>query len=84
MGGAVICDDCGREFTESPDTTIVAAGGWCAPTEIVYQMEDQPVLCGGCKARFLIALELGIDIGRDGENLRVPRGGIQFGGTDGA
>jgi len=48
------------------------------PVETLYDMPDPPVLCSDCKARLLMVMELGIDPGRHGENLRVPRGALTY------
>lgn len=73
--------DCGHA-PDPPreDTAIVASGGWCAPSEIVRDLlDDEPSMCSDCRTRMLFASEIGFDPGPRGENLRVPRGGIQYG-----
>lgn len=71
---------CGREIVPpSPENTITASGGWCVPSDLLADLHDHlPEQCADCKARFLFALELGFDPGRDGEHLKVDRGGIRY------
>jgi hypothetical protein len=67
---------CGDPIEENPPS-LIAAGGWCAPTAVTYDLDNDP-MCSDCKARWLMVMELGIDPGRHGENLKIPRGGIQY------
>ena len=80
------CDSCGDEFEPLPlnaPDNLVSASGWCAPSEVVHSMVgNQPVLCLDCEGRLLCIAMIGVDPGRGGENLRVPRGGIQFKGGE--
>lgn len=68
---------CGDEIIENPPG-VVAAGGWCIPTEHLYDIPEKVPMCGDCEARMLMMMTIGIDPGRHGENLKVPRGGIQY------
>jgi hypothetical protein len=75
--------DCGHEIPDVEPPALVAAGGWCMPSEVYYNlMKDEPTSCSDCKARMHMIAEFGIDPGRNGENLRFPRGGITYGATD--
>lgn len=65
----MICG-CGDEITE-PKAAIVAAGGWCAPKELAHDYPDPP-MCSDCKSRMLTIMLIGIDPGKNCENLRVP------------
>jgi hypothetical protein len=71
------CANCGDEIDPNPPS-IVAAGGWCVPTEIYEALPEPLPMCGDCKARMLMVMEVGIDPGRHGENLKVKRGGIKY------
>jgi hypothetical protein len=74
------CEHCGDEIPPEPEVpAITAAGGWCALSEIVYRYDalDRDI-CGDCKARWAFCMEFGFDPGKNGENLRVTRGGIQY------
>ena len=73
-----VCESCGDRLPDDPPPSCVASGGWCVPVETLYDMPDPPVLCSDCKARLLMVMELGIDPGRHGENLRVPRGALTY------
>lgn len=75
----MICQHCGDEF-EEPDlsNSIVASGGWCAPSEVAYDTMPKETLCPDCRSRMMFASEFGFDPGRHGENLRMPRGGIRY------
>lgn len=72
--------DCGHEAPEPKDIpSVVTAGGWCAPSDTIYDlMKDQPTSCPDCKTRLQMMLLIGIDPGRNGENLKVARGGIHY------
>lgn len=70
------CEWCGDPIVATGEA-IVTSGGWCAPSETIYDF-PRPALCSDCHARWVMVLELGIDPGRRGENLRFPRGGIQY------
>lgn len=73
-----VCEcECGRVIERDPPS-LVAPGGWCAPSEVLYDRPEPAPMCSDCKARMLMVMEVGIDPGRDGENLRVPRGGITY------
>lgn len=73
------CSNCGDPIPPpDPDTTITAAGGWCAPSEIAYSLPEPPPMCTDCTTRMLMIECIGIDPGRHGENLKVQRGGIQY------
>lgn len=74
-----VCSSCGDPIPETPAEVLVVAGGWSMPSETLYAMPTPPPECSDCKSRMLMMLELGIDPGRHGENLRVPRGGIRYG-----
>lgn len=72
---------CGREIRPpDPDKQIVASAGFCAPAELRTQI-GPPAMCTDCKSRMLMIATVGIDPGRDGENLKVRRGGIRYGET---
>lgn len=73
---AEVCG-CGREI-KPPGPSIVTAGGWCAPSESLQLTEVTP-MCSDCNVRMLMMMTIGIDPGRDGENLKVKRGGITYG-----
>lgn len=78
------CSNCGDDIpTADAPSGLVATGGWCMPSETLYAMPEPDPLCSDCKARLLMVMEVGIDPGRHGENLRMPRGGIQYGATSG-
>lgn len=66
---------CGRVIERDPPS-LVAPAGWCAPSGVRYDWPEPAPMCSDCKTRMLMLMEVGIDPGRDGENLRVPRGGI--------
>lgn len=68
---------CGEPIVEAP--AVVTAGGWCIPSEVFYQMPQPEPMCSDCKSRLLFASEFGFDPGKNGENIRVKRGGIQYG-----
>jgi len=68
---------CGNEIEEHTEA-VTSAGGWCAPSEVLYKIEVEP-MCSDCRTRMMMMAELGIDPGRNGENLRVRRGGIMYG-----
>jgi hypothetical protein len=77
----MICANCDEEYTPpGPDQMIVASGGFCLPPQSVMDNVPNPTegWCGDCKARWMMIIELGIDPGKNGENLKVPRGGIKF------
>lgn len=70
---------CGAEIVPpDPESQIVAAGGWCAPSETLHDMPKSEPTCSDCNTRMLMLMTIGIDPGKDGENLRVRRGGIQY------
>lgn len=70
---------CGEEIVPpTPENSITMAGGWCAPAEALYDLPQLPDMCGDCKARMLVMMEIGIDPGPKGEYLRVKRGGITY------
>ena len=71
-----VCEDCGDEVVP-PTSVITAPGGWCAPADLAYEV-PRPVLCSDCHSRMVMVMEVGIDPGRHGENLRVRRGGVRF------
>jgi hypothetical protein len=66
---------CGDEIVEDP--AVTAPGGWCVPSETLYELEIEP-MCSDCGSRLLFASEFGFDPGKNGENLRVTRGGIKY------
>lgn len=67
------CEHCGELIPEEKSPSLIASGGWCIPAEMVYQILALPVLCGDCHARWSVMMELGIDPGKNGENLRISR-----------
>jgi hypothetical protein len=74
--------DCGHDEPDDMEVDkIVVAGGWCAPSEVMYDLQ-QPTSCSDCRTRMACILGIGIDPGRFGENLRFKRGGIKFGDAD--
>lgn len=72
------CSACDDEVQESPKSSLVSGSGWCAPSDSIYEF-SLSALCNDCRARLLFISALGFDPGRDGENLRVARGGIKYG-----
>lgn len=73
------CESCNDEFDDTiKHPAIIAAGGWCAPTDQLYEIASAPVLCPDCNARWSCIMNIGIDPGRHGENLKFSRGGIKF------
>lgn len=73
--------DCGHPIPEEKPPALIAAGGWCAPSEVLYDI-PRPTSCSDCEARMYCIMQLGIDPGPNGSYLRVKRGGIRYGGTD--
>jgi hypothetical protein len=69
---------CGDEINENPPA-VTAAGGWCIPTENLYEIPEKIPMCSDCEVRMLMMMTIGIDPGRHGENLKVARGGIRYG-----
>lgn len=76
----MICS-CGNVINPDPPS-IVTTGGWCAPTETVYDLPKPTPTCGDCKTRLMMMMMVGFDPGHNGANLHFPRGGITFGITD--
>jgi len=74
---ATVCG-CGRPIPTDPPPSLVTAGGWCAPAEAVYDLPEPEPMCPDCKTRMMMMMTVGIDPGRDGSNLRAPRGGIRY------
>lgn len=68
---------CGDEIVETP--SVIVSAGWCAPTDVHYALAEPQPMCSDCRARLLFISEIGFDPGKNGENLRVPRGGIKYG-----
>lgn len=76
-----ICSACEDPISpREPATEIVAAGGWCAPSETYATLYSSPPppLCTDCRSRLIFISEIGFDPGRKGENISVRRGGIQY------
>lgn len=75
------CASCGDEFEPpGPEDMLVASGGFCMPTEIAAALPDPLPECSDCRSRMLMAMMIGIDPGRKGENLRVSRAGVKYRG----
>lgn len=74
----MICDSCSDEYEETPGMCLVSAGGWCAPSEQTYTLEIAQDICPDCRARMACIAELGFDPGKNGENLRISLGPIEF------
>lgn len=73
------CENCLESFEDpEPGSYLVAPGGWCAPSDQTFSLMTRPVLCPDCDARWTMVMMLGIDPGKNGENLRIPRGSIKF------
>lgn len=68
------CGFCGRDIPEpTPENSIVASGGWCAPSETIYDINPTP-MCSRCLSAFL----LGIHPDVLDAITTAPRGGITF------
>lgn len=70
---------CGREIIPATtENSIILPGGWCAPSEVLYQLPEPEPMCADCRTRMHMISQLGIDPGKGGENLRVQRGGSRY------
>lgn len=74
------CSSCGDEIVPpDPALQITTPGGWCAPVEPLYDFPEPAPMCDDCRSRLLMVAHGLPDPGRHGENLRVRRGGVQYG-----
>ena len=69
------CPACGDPLPiPTPETMIIASGGFCMPTEALYALPELDRVCGAC----LAAMSLGIPREVMDGLLTVRRGGIRY------
>jgi hypothetical protein len=68
------CGACEADLPEVEEPAIIASGGWCAPSMLLYDDFDWPRVCGACQA----AMALGISRDTLDAITTVRRGGITF------
>lgn len=68
------CGGCGEDMPAVEEPAIIASGGWCAPSALLYDDFDWPSVCGACQA----AMALGVSRETLDALITVPRGGIKY------
>ena len=75
------CDGCSETYDVTVKTEgVLTAAGWCAPSALLFTPKER-ALCPDCRIREIMIMQIGVDPGVKGENLRVARGGIKYGGS---